>query len=185
MHVGNRPPGGGKIALKRKRESEGKKPGIENGFMTVEAAFVFPFVICVIMAVIWLSFYMFGKVSVKCDTDRLILKGERIYRDYGKLNNSQFYGEARETLNGYPLSSCIVSRCYGDYGDVVIEYVFNADTFGSIVPEELSEILGSDPCVRQGKADKRIDYARYLAVGKSIFTKIKGYATGWRNGNGD
>ena len=151
-----------------------------NAYVTVEASFVFPFIICMIMAIIRFSFYMYGKVSVMCDSDRLLLKEERVYRDTGKIDNTRFYGEARDTLTGYPLASCIVSRCYGDYGEMVLEYVFNADLVGSIVPDSLAGIMKAGPKVRKAKADDRIEKARYISVGKSIFTRVKGYSIGWR-----
>lgn len=154
-----------------------------KGIVTVEAAFVFPFVICVIMAVIWLTFFMFGKVGAMCDCDRLLLEEERVYRDTGHTDNVTFFGNARRELTGYPLTSCIVSRCYGEYGELLVEYVLESDTVGSVVPDGLSKALSGDPVVRKIQADNRIDRARYISVGKSIYTKVKGYARGWRNGD--
>lgn len=156
-----------------------------NAYVTVEAAFVFPFVICTIMAVILFSFYMFGNVSAMCDADKLLLEEERVYRDTGRIDNLTLYRDARETLKGYPFSSCIVSRCYSDYGDTVIEYKLGVDTPGNIISEELLNLMSGKAKIRQAKADNRIDRARYIAVGKSIYTRVKGYAKGWGNGHGD
>ncbi len=160
-----------------------KKDPVQNGFVTVEAALLFPFIICVILAVIYFSFYMFGKVCVVCDSDRVLLREERIYRDTGRIDNISFYGDARRALTGYPLASCVVSRCYSDYGEMVLEYVFNADLLGSVLTDELSELFDGVKEIRQHKADDRITKARYIAVGKNVYTKIKGYARGWRNGS--
>ncbi len=154
-----------------------------KGIVTVEAAFVFPFIICVIMAVIWLTFFMFGKVGAMCDCDRLLLGEERNYRDTGNTDNPAFFGDARKELSGYPLANCTVSRCYGEYGELTVEYVLESDTVAGLVPDGLKKAITGDPTVRKIKADNRIVYARYISVGKSIYTRVKGYARGWRNGD--
>ncbi|MCR5521625.1 MAG: hypothetical protein K6F44_06930 [Lachnospiraceae bacterium] len=157
----------------------------QNAYVTVEAAFVFPFVICVIMAVIWLAFFMSGRIGAMCDSDRLLLQEERIYRDTGQINNTDFYRAARKTLAGYPLTSCMVSRCYGDYGEMVVEYVFGASLPGNAVTKELFTVFSGEKKLKRLKADNRITKARYIAVGKSIYTKVRGYARGWKNGSED
>ncbi|MCR5431892.1 MAG: pilus assembly protein [Lachnospiraceae bacterium] len=163
----------------------GRDVSERNGFVTIEAAFIFPFVIGLIIAMIWLSFYMYAKISALCECDRLLLQEERVYRDTGETDNIGFYRKARNTLTGYPLAACSVSRCYGDYGELVVEYVLGAAADGGIIPEKLSEILLGEKKIRSLKADNRLTKARYFAVGKSIYTKVKGYARGWRNGSED
>jgi len=162
-----------------------KEEKSKNGYMSVEAAFVFPLIIVMIIAVICLAFYMYGKVSIMCDSDRLLLSEERNYRDIGRTDNIAFFGTARKTLAGYPLCDSTVSRCYGDYGNMVIEYKIRAVPIGNFLPWEVEKTMVGKPTIRQITADDRIDKARYLSVGKSLFTKVKGYATGWRRSNGN
>ncbi|MCR5830061.1 MAG: hypothetical protein K6F93_06940 [Lachnospiraceae bacterium] len=162
-----------------------KDERLKNAYMSVEAAFVFPIVICLVLAVICLSFYMFGRVSITCDSDRLLLEEERDYRDTGETDNVRFYDSARKRLTGYPLCNSVVSRCYGDYGDMVVEYRIAADIVENFMPGEIVETMTGKPTVRHIKADNRIEKARYLSVGKSVYTKVKGYATGWRRSNGN
>lgn len=149
-----------------------KKEISENGYLTVEAAFIFPFVILVMIAVILFSFYMYGKTGALCDCDRVLLEEERIRRNTGVIDNELFYANARKEIGGYPLCSCIVSRCYGAYSDMTVEYVLEADLLTGLVKgKKVKRDLG---------ADNRIENARYIAVGKSIFTRVRGYARGWR-----
>jgi len=153
----------------------------KNAYLTVEAAFIFPLIIGITMALLFLTFFLSANVRAKCEIDRIILEQERLNRD-GEGTNTGFFRKVSDSLDGYLLVNTAVSKCFCTYGNYEVECFLSRGAKKESLPgaDFLSNIMRTR-IVRTHKSDSRVENARYLAVGKSVYTKVKGYATGWRN----
>lgn len=140
--------------------------------MTIEAALIFPFMIFIICAMLWLSFYMYDTVAFTCDSDRYLSALENEMRDGSDTTGV----ESGDYIGGYFLVGCRMQDVSGDGRTLKVCGDLSMDFTDSAVPQFLRPTFGEYSLERTRLMDNRVSYARFISVGKSVYTKIKGYA---------
>lgn len=140
--------------------------------MTIEAALIFPFMIFIICAMLWLSFYMYDTVAFTCDCDRYLSALENEMRDGSDTTGV----ELGDYIGGYFLVGCRMQDVSGDGRTLKVCGDLSMDFTDSAVPQFLRPTFGEYSLERTRLMDNRVSYARFISVGKSVYTKVKGYA---------
>lgn len=140
-----------------------------KGSMTVEAALIIPFIFCIVMALLWLNFFMYDEVAFRCDEDRYLCAYENAIRD-----GTGEEVDARDYLTGYFLAGTqIVEEPEADEDTLTLKAELHMDFAGSYVPVFLRDLFGATDGERKRAVDKRVEYARYIRAARKLVADIK------------
>lgn len=137
--------------------------------MTIEAALIFPFMIFIICAMLWLSFYMYDTVAFTCDCDRYLCALER---EGGRDEETTAVEEA-DYIGGYFLVGCSTREVESSGRTLTFKGDLSMDFTDSAVPQFLRPTFGEYSLQRTRLMDNRVSYARLISVGKKVYTEVK------------